>query len=75
MTVLIGWIMGVDMDLNFHVYEVLAMIVSVHLVAEVVRGGTSQWLAGLCSLTTPTPLATCLPWNAALSVVLHHLVL
>uniref|UniRef100_A0A7S1NHA8 Sodium/calcium exchanger membrane region domain-containing protein n=1 Tax=Eutreptiella gymnastica TaxID=73025 RepID=A0A7S1NHA8_9EUGL len=46
MTVLIGWIMGVDMDLNFHVYEVLAMIVSVHLVAEVVRGGSSQWLAG-----------------------------
>eukprot|EP00668_Euglena_longa_P031920 GGOE01041192.1.p1 GENE.GGOE01041192.1~~GGOE01041192.1.p1 ORF type:complete len:417 (+),score=156.73 GGOE01041192.1:79-1329(+) len=46
MTVVIGWAMGVQMDLNFHPFEVLTLVIAVILVAELARTGTSNWLAG-----------------------------
>eukprot|EP01006_Ploeotia_vitrea_P016396 TRINITY_DN47027_c0_g1_i1.p1 TRINITY_DN47027_c0_g1~~TRINITY_DN47027_c0_g1_i1.p1 ORF type:complete len:446 (+),score=5.40 TRINITY_DN47027_c0_g1_i1:100-1437(+) len=45
-TVLVGWLMGVSMDLNFDIFEVVVMVMTVLIVVELVRDGTSTWLEG-----------------------------
>eukprot|EP00667_Euglena_gracilis_P011427 EG_transcript_11672 len=57
-TVVAGWAMGVQMDLNFHPFEVVALLVAVLLVAELARTGSSNWLAGSILITAYTLIGT-----------------
>merc|ERR1712228_333419 len=49
--VVIGWFLGVDMDLNFGVMHVSVLIISVLVVLTIVVDGSATWLEGymLCS--------------------------
>uniref|UniRef100_A0A7S1NV87 Sodium/calcium exchanger membrane region domain-containing protein n=1 Tax=Eutreptiella gymnastica TaxID=73025 RepID=A0A7S1NV87_9EUGL len=51
-TVFAGWLMGVKMDLSFHLFEVVVIHMSLLIVAELMRGGTGSWLQGTLLLST-----------------------
>jgi Ca2+:H+ antiporter len=51
MTVVFGWILGKPVDLNFHQFQVVVYVLSVILVANVLKDGTANWLEG-CVLVT-----------------------
>lgn len=50
-TVLVGWMMDKPMDLNFHPFQVTVLLISVLIVANVLKDGESNWLEGsmLCT--------------------------
>ncbi|AGY58085.1 calcium/proton exchanger [Gloeobacter kilaueensis] len=50
--VLAGWAMGRPMDLDFNLFEVVAVIVSVTIVNSVASDGRSNWLEGVQLLAT-----------------------
>ncbi|MDF5724040.1 MAG: calcium/proton exchanger [Rhizonema sp. PD37] len=54
--VLVGWIMGKPMDLNFKPLELLAVIVSVIIANSISSDGRSNWLEGIMLLATYTVL-------------------
>lgn len=45
--VVIGWIMGQPMDLNFHLFETASLLITVLVVAFLLQDGTSNCLKGL----------------------------
>jgi len=47
LTVMLGWIIGKDMSLNFHLYESFSVFLAVVLVTFSIKDGTSNWLSGL----------------------------
>uniref|UniRef100_A0A7S4FER7 Sodium/calcium exchanger membrane region domain-containing protein n=1 Tax=Eutreptiella gymnastica TaxID=73025 RepID=A0A7S4FER7_9EUGL len=51
-TVFAGWAMGIKMDLSFHLFEVVVIHMSLLIVAELMRGGTSSWVQGSLLLST-----------------------
>jgi len=50
-TVLVGWVLDKPMTLDFHPFQVTVLLLSVLLVANVLRDGESNWLEGsmLCT--------------------------
>eukprot|EP00668_Euglena_longa_P015978 GGOE01020170.1.p1 GENE.GGOE01020170.1~~GGOE01020170.1.p1 ORF type:complete len:400 (+),score=95.32 GGOE01020170.1:33-1232(+) len=51
-TVVVGYLLGVRMDLSFHVFEVVAIHLSLLIVAELTRAGSGSWVQGSLLLTT-----------------------
>ena len=45
--VLVGWSMDMPLDLNFHVFETMSMVLTVLTVTFVISDGRSNWLKGL----------------------------
>ncbi|KAG6549629.1 hypothetical protein Mapa_008607 [Marchantia paleacea] len=45
--VVIGWVMGKDMDLNFQLYETATLFITVLVVAFMLQEGTSNYFKGL----------------------------
>lgn len=45
--VILGWMMGEDLDLNFEEFEALALFLSVLLAVVAMHDGTSNWLKGV----------------------------
>mmetsp|Transcript_17489 Transcript_17489/g.37792 ORF Transcript_17489/g.37792 Transcript_17489/m.37792 type:complete len:594 (+) Transcript_17489:253-2034(+) len=50
--VILAWIMGKDLDLNFNSFEAAVLFASVLLAIVVVQDGTSNWMKGLLLLLT-----------------------
>eukprot|EP00878_Enallax_costatus_P027640 GHUV01029777.1.p1 GENE.GHUV01029777.1~~GHUV01029777.1.p1 ORF type:complete len:143 (+),score=42.63 GHUV01029777.1:237-665(+) len=50
--VVLAWIMGRPLDLNFNEFEGLVLFVSVLLTALMVQDGTSNWLKGALMMVT-----------------------
>jgi Ca2+:H+ antiporter len=50
--VLAGWLMGKPMDLNFNVFELVAVVVSVLIANSISSDGKSNWLEGTLLLAT-----------------------
>lgn len=46
-SVVLGWGMGRDMDLNLHMFEVATLFLTVVIVSFVVGDGNSNWLKGV----------------------------
>lgn len=46
-TVLVGWCVGREMTLDFHLFQFAVMLMSVVVVTSVIGGGHSNWLVGL----------------------------
>jgi len=44
--VLVGWIMGVPMSLNFHTLQIICLLLAVLTVSSVIQGGSATWLHG-----------------------------
>ncbi|KAF9639878.1 Sodium/calcium exchanger membrane region [Lasiodiplodia theobromae] len=58
LTVLIGWIIGIDeMNLSFDGFQVAVLFVSVLLVNYLIGDGKSNWLEGMLLMTTYTIIA------------------
>ncbi|KAK1323166.1 Vacuolar cation/proton exchanger 5 [Acorus calamus] len=45
--VVIGWVMGRPMDLNFHLFETTSLLITVLVVAFLLQEGTSNYFKGL----------------------------
>mmetsp|Transcript_39710 Transcript_39710/g.98273 ORF Transcript_39710/g.98273 Transcript_39710/m.98273 type:complete len:106 (+) Transcript_39710:1-318(+) len=45
--VLVGWAMDMPLDLNFHVFETMSLVLTVITVTFVISDGRSNWLKGL----------------------------
>ncbi|GAQ81171.1 sodium/calcium exchanger protein [Klebsormidium nitens] len=45
--VVLGWILGKPLDLNFHVFETATLFITVLVVVFLLQDGTSNWLKGL----------------------------
>jgi Ca2+:H+ antiporter len=50
--VILGWLIGQPMDLNFNLFELLAVAVSVLIANSISSDGKSNWLEGLLLLAT-----------------------
>merc|ERR1712232_1420027 len=45
-TVIVGWIYGTDMSLNFHAFQLTVLVLSVFLVQTMLQDGRSNWMEG-----------------------------
>jgi Ca2+:H+ antiporter len=52
--VIVGWLIGQPMDLNFNPFELVAVAVSVLIVNSISADGKSNWLEGTLLLATYT---------------------
>merc|ERR1712039_552842 len=51
-TVLVGWIYGTEMTLNFQLFQLAVLFFAVFLVTTILNNGMSNWLEGLILLVT-----------------------
>jgi Ca2+:H+ antiporter len=56
-TVLVGWVYGQDMTLDFHMFQLGVLFLSIFLATCILSNGTSNWLEGLMLVTTYLILA------------------
>jgi Ca2+:H+ antiporter len=56
--VLVGWYENVDMSLDFHPFQVVVLLLSVLIVANVINDGQSNWLEGSMLITAYALIAT-----------------
>eukprot|EP00812_Abedinium_dasypus_P008877 NODE_2605_length_907_cov_269.318075.p2 GENE.NODE_2605_length_907_cov_269.318075~~NODE_2605_length_907_cov_269.318075.p2 ORF type:complete len:230 (+),score=79.33 NODE_2605_length_907_cov_269.318075:52-690(+) len=56
-TILMGWVLDADMSLDFHLFQVAVLLLSVVLATTILSTGTSNWLEGLMLLMTYFVLA------------------
>ncbi|GAX28896.1 Ca2+:H+ antiporter [Fistulifera solaris] len=57
LTVIVGWVVGVDMTLNFPHFEIALYILSIFTVSIVLSNPTCNWLEGSLLITTYVMLA------------------
>mmetsp|Transcript_45440 Transcript_45440/g.103226 ORF Transcript_45440/g.103226 Transcript_45440/m.103226 type:complete len:420 (-) Transcript_45440:67-1326(-) len=51
-TVIVGWIVGTEMTLNFHAFQLAVLMFAVFLVTTILNNGMSNWLEGVILLVT-----------------------
>lgn len=51
-TVIVGWFCGRDMTLDFHLFQLAVLLMSVVLVNSILSNGSSNWLEGLMLVAT-----------------------
>lgn len=56
-TVLVGWAYGVEMTLDFHIFQLAVLLLAVFLAVTVLQTGSSNWLQGVMLLVTYLVLA------------------
>jgi len=55
--VITAWIMGLEMTLNFHAFEVTVLILSILVVTSILQDGCSNWLEGSMLLSAYVVIA------------------
>lgn len=56
-TVFVGWVLNKPMSLNFHAFQVTVLLLSVLIVANILKDGFSTWLEGSILVTSYTVIA------------------
>lgn len=56
LVVIISWIMGKDMDLNFEIFMIVLLVLSIVVVGNFLRDGESNYLEGSLLVVSPTTL-------------------
>lgn len=56
LVVIVGWIMGKDMDLNFEIFMVVLLVLSIVVVGNFLRDGESNYLEGALLVVSSSPL-------------------
>merc|ERR1712066_1027416 len=51
-TIVVGWIYGTDMSLDFHGFQLLVLMLAVFLVQTMLQDGRSNWMEGLMLIVT-----------------------
>merc|ERR1719331_2436360 len=57
-TVVFGWLMGKPVDLNFHTFQAVVLVMSVIMTSSILVDGTVTWLHGSLLLTTYLIIST-----------------
>merc|ERR1712190_273155 len=73
-TVLVGWFYDKEMTLDFHLFQLAVLLLSVFLATTMLSNGSSNWLEGLMLVVTYIILALIYflegnPGNASLATV------
>jgi len=55
--VVVGWIIGKPMDLNFEIFMVALLVLSILVVGNFLRDGESNWLEGALLVVWPCKVA------------------
>lgn len=55
LVVLIGWALGKPMDLNFEIFMIALLVLSILAVGNFLRDGESNWLEGALLVVSPCP--------------------
>lgn len=55
--VIIGWMLEIEMTLDFRVFDASVMLVTVLIAANVLQGGQSNWIQGVMLMATYTLIA------------------
>lgn len=58
-TIVLAWIMGIPMDLDFHILETVILFSTVLITAYMLQDGTSNYMKGLVLLLCYLVIATC----------------
>jgi Ca2+:H+ antiporter len=56
LVVIVGWIMGKDMDLNFEIFMIVLLVLSIVVVGNFLRDGESNYLEGVLLMVSFLPL-------------------
>lgn len=59
LAVLAGWSTGVEVTLNFHPFQALALLLATLVASNVLSGGESNWLEGTALVASYIVVATC----------------
>lgn len=54
LVVIVGWIMGKDMDLNFEIFMIVLLVLSIVVVGNFLRDGESNYLEGAMLIVSTT---------------------
>ncbi|KAM7215868.1 hypothetical protein V8F06_008724 [Rhypophila decipiens] len=57
LVVLLGWILGKPMDLNFEIFMVVLLVLSILVVGNFLRDGESNWLEGALLVVSARPFS------------------
>lgn len=68
--VILGWVIGQPMDLNFNPFELVAVLVAVLIVNSISSDGSSNWLEGVLLLATYAIVALAFYFHPTLSASL-----
>lgn len=63
LVVIIGWALGKPMDLNFEIFMICLLVLSILVVGSFLRDGESNWLEGAL-LVVGSPCLTCGSWRS-----------
>ena len=53
LVVIVGWIAGKDMDLNFEIFMIVLLVLSIVVVGNFLRDGESNYLEGALLVVSP----------------------
>lgn len=73
LVVMVGWALGKPMDLNFEIFMIVLLVLSILVVGNFLRDGESNWLEG--ALLVVSPLQGGTPFNFHIMQVGCHLLL
>jgi len=59
LAVLAGWSVGMEVTLNFHPFQALALLLATLVTSNVLSGGESNWLEGTALVASYMVVATC----------------
>lgn len=57
LVVLVGWFLGKPMDLNFEIFMIVLLVLSIVVVGNFLRDGESNWLEGALLVVSRSPKA------------------
>lgn len=53
LVVMVGWALGKPMDLNFEIFMIVLLVLSILVVGNFLRDGESNWLEGALLVVSP----------------------
>lgn len=56
LVVLVGWAIGKPMDLNFEIFMIVLLVLSILVVGNFLRDGESNWLEGALLVVSHDPM-------------------
>lgn len=75
LVVIVGWVLGKPMDLNFEIFMAVLLALSILVVGNFLRDGESNWLEGALLVASTSVLSIQLAGTNNLSVRLSTLLL
>lgn len=72
LVVIVGWVMGKDMDLNFEIFMIVLLVLSIVVVGNFLRDGESNYLEGALLVVRLTFMNDQIRADRLLDCISHH---